>query len=152
MSAVRLAGAGLLILTVLTGCARSTEGSVAMTTEPGPPLTTEPSTTRAPGIPGLPEITIPGLPDIELPDITVPGLDPELPEVPAPANSTTMTCDEYNGLDAATKAAVIRAILGEQQSNVPPEIGSVMGTVADVVCQIEPNATVAEVLLGGPVP
>ena len=61
MRTVVAAGAGLIALGLLTGCGRSTDGTVAMTTEPGPPLSSEPATTGR-GTPGLPQI--PGLPEI----------------------------------------------------------------------------------------
>src|SRR5687768_2408781 len=110
---LRVTAAALVLIGLATGCSRTTEGSVAMTTEPGPPIsapTRTPSTDDPfPGMPGLPNI--PGLPQI--PGFPMPG-DNNVPEVPAPANSETMKCSEFTKLDEATQRAVIKAILEKQ--------------------------------------
>ena len=96
-----------IVLGLTTACQRTTEGTVAQTTEPGPPLPSAPTTTSGrPGIPGLPEI--PGIP---IPNIPLPTRNTNVPEVPAPPNATSMTCGEYNDLDEATRVAVVREIL-----------------------------------------
>ena len=93
-----------IVLGLTTACQRTTEGTVAQTTEPGPPLPSAPTTTSGrPGIPGLPEI--PGIP---IPNIPLPTRNTNVPEVPAPPNATSMTCGEYNDLDEATRVAVVR--------------------------------------------
>ncbi|MGW0160052.1 hypothetical protein ACWDUN_12100 [Mycobacterium sp. NPDC003323] len=147
MTAARITLTGLVALAVLTGCARSTDGSVAMTTEPGPPLTTE-TTTRPPVIPGLPEI--PGLPDITIPGFPTQGSD--VPDVPPPPDALTMTCADYNQLDEATQKAVVNAILEGEQSILGPDNIEIAKSLADAVCQFLTDSTVSEVLLGGPVP
>ena len=140
--------AGVVLLGVLTGCARSTDGSVAMTTEPGPPLTSEPTSTRPPIIPGLPEI--PGLPDITIPGLPTRGSD--IPDVPPPPDALTMTCSKYNTLDEATQKAVVNAVLEGDQSILGPDNVDIAKSLADAVCQFLTGSTVREVLLGGPVP
>ena len=144
---VRLAAAALILLGV-TACQQTTEGSVAMTTEPGPPLTSSPTTSpRSPSMPSLPGLpTIPGLPDIQIPGL--PNTD--VPEVPAPPNATTMACSEYNDLDDATKLAVIRAIIANQPNPPPPEAEVAALLMADAMCQFMPNAEVNEVVIGLP--
>jgi hypothetical protein len=136
---VRVAAAALILLGA-TACQRTTEGSVAMTTEPGPPLT---STTRTPSS------TVPGMPNIPIPDIRIPGLpNTDLPEVPAPPNATTMSCSEYNDLDEATKLAVIRAIIAGESNPSGPEAEMIAMLMADTMCQFMPEAEVNEVVIG----
>ncbi|MCV7430091.1 hypothetical protein [Mycolicibacterium bacteremicum] len=142
------AGTGLIALGLLTGCGRSTDGTVAMTTEPGPPLTSETTTSRKPVIPGLPEI--PGLPDITIPGFPTQGSD--TPDVPAPPDALTMTCADYNQLDEATQKAVVNAVLEGDQSILGPDNIEIAKSLADAVCQFLVDSTVREVLLGGPVP
>lgn len=140
---VRVAAAvALVLLGLTTGCERSTPGTVAMTTEPGPPLTS-PSRT--------PSTVVPGLPGIPIPDIPIPGLPgrSDLPEVPAPANALTMKCEEFNGLDEATQLAVVRALLAEEGNPLGPNGESVGHILAQAACQFLPESTVSEVLLGG---
>ena len=117
-----------------------------MTTQPGPPLTSTPPTT------GTFAPTIPGLPNIPLPDIPIPGFprQTDVPVVPAPANSKTMTCKEFTGLDEATRLAVIRAILADKNNPLGPNGESVGQVLAEAACQFLPSATVSEVLMGSP--
>jgi hypothetical protein len=143
---VRVTAAALILAGLATGCQRTTEGTVAMTTEPGPPLTSAP-TTRTPstGLPGLPNIPIPG--------IEIPGLpNTDLPEVPAPPNALTMTCSEYNDLDEATQLAVIRAILAQEGNPLGPEDEMVALLMANSMCQFLPDAVVSDMVLGGSPP
>jgi hypothetical protein len=136
---VRVTAAGLIAVGLATGCARTTTGTVAQTTEPGPPLTT--SRTPPTSLPGLP---IPSIPNFPLPNT-------DLPEVPAPPNALTMTCSEFNDLDDATKLAVIRAILAEKNNPLTDEDVMVALLLADTMCQFLPDAQVNAVLLtGGP--
>lgn len=131
-----------------TACQRSTEGVVAQTTEPGPPLTSEPTTSsRTPTIPGLPD-----LPGIPIPDIELPTRNTDVPEVPAPPNATTMACTEYNDLDEATRVAVVRAILAQENNPLGPNGEFVGQILADAACQFLPDAKVSEVLMGGSPP
>ena len=144
---VRVTAAALIFLGVTTACSRTTEGSVAMTTQPGPPLT-------SPARPTVPSTEIPGLPSIPgLPDIEIPGLpNTDLPEVPAPPNATTMACSEYNELDDATKLAVIRVILAAEENPPGPEAELAALFMADAMCQLLPDSEVNEVLIGMPPP
>jgi hypothetical protein len=134
--------AGLAIaLGVTTACQRTTEGAVAQTTQPGPPLTTEPS---APS--GLP--SIPGLPDITIPNLPLPTRGTDVPVVPPPPNATSMTCEEYNGLDEPTRVAVVRAILEQGSNPLGPNGETVGQLLADAACQFLPSAKVSDVLMG----
>jgi hypothetical protein len=147
---VRATAAALIVIGLATGCQRTTEGSVAMTTEPGPPINTAPTQTApsSPSIPGLPD-----LPNFPLPEIQIPGLpNTDLPEVPAPPNALTMTCSEYTGLDDATKLAVIRAILAQETNPLGPEDEMVALIMADSMCQFLPDAVVNDMVRGGSPP
>ncbi|KWX59436.1 hypothetical protein [Mycobacterium sp. NAZ190054] len=140
-TAATIVGVGLA-LALATGCQRTTEGAVAQTTEPGPPLTSAPTTTsRTPSIPGLPDIQIPNLP--------LPTRSTDVPDVPAPANALTMTCEEFSGLDEATRVAVVREILSQEGNPLGPDGEFVGQILADAACQFLPNAVVSDVLLGG---
>ena len=142
---VRVAAAALILAGLAAGCSRTTEGTVAMTTEPGPRTTSRPTSTALPSIPGLP--------DIELPDIDIPGIPglpgSDVPEVPAPPNAETMTCEEYAALDEATQLAVIRAILAADGS-VNQSAEMTASIMAGAMCQFMPGLTVSEVVSGSP--
>jgi hypothetical protein len=140
---VRATAAALILVGLTTACQRTTEGSVAMTTEPGPPVAT---TTRTPST------TIPGLPDFEIPGLPLPTRNTDVPVVPAPPNAMTMTCSEFNDLDEATRLAVIREILEQENNPLGPNGESVGQMLAEAACQFLPDATVNEVLLGSPPP
>jgi hypothetical protein len=151
---LRVTAAALVFVGLATGCSRSTEGTVAMTTEPGPPIsapTRTPSTTDPgfPGIPGLP--SIPGLPQI--PGFPMPG-NSNVPEVPAPANFDTMKCSEFTKLDEATQRAVIKAILEKEgpQQGQGAEAEMVAAIMASAMCSFLPSTVVKEVVLGGSPP
>jgi hypothetical protein len=151
---LRVTAAALIFVGVATGCSRTTEGTVAQTTQPGPPINSpsRPTATAEPfpGIPGLPNI--PGLPQI--PGIPLPG-NGNLPDVPAPANWETMKCSEYTKLDEATQRAVIKAILKEKggaQQGQGQEAELVATLLATTMCGFLPSAVVKEVVLGGSPP
>ncbi|MCV7303350.1 hypothetical protein H7J93_27385 [Mycobacterium barrassiae] len=140
---VRVGAAALIVIGLATGCQRTTEGNVAMTTEPGPDLTSPPTATAQP--------TIPGLPGFEIPDIPgLPGFGgDDVPDVPAPPNAQTMTCEEYTDLDEATQKAVIRAILGKEGvTDQTAELTAIL--MAGAMCQFMPDMTVSEVVSGSP--
>lgn len=61
-----------------------------------------------------------------------------------------MTCHEYNALDDATRLAVLRAILADQNSMFPKGQEDMVKTVADAMCQFLPDSTVSELLAGSP--
>ena len=138
-----MAGAVLILAATTAGCERTTPGTVAMTTQPGPPIT---STTRAP------TTTVPGLPGIPMPSIPIPGFpgNTNVPVVPAPPNALTMKCSEFNKLDEATRLAVIRAILAQENNPLGPNGESVGQMLVEAACQFLPQATVSEVLMGTP--
>jgi len=94
------------------------------------------------------------LPNIPIPDIPIPGFprNTDLPTVPAPPNALTMTCKEFNDLDEATRLAVIRAILAEENNPLGPNGEGVGQMLAEAACQFLTSATVSEVLLGSPPP
>lgn len=152
MTRVRLTAATMVglaaVLGATTACQRTTEGTVAQTTEPGPPISSDdPTSPDDPGIPGLP-----GLPDIEIPNLPLPTRNTDVPEVPAPANALDMTCEEYNELDEATRVAVVREILAQEGNPLGPDGEFVGQILADAACQFLPTATVSEVLMGGSPP
>jgi hypothetical protein len=141
-ASVATAAAAVLLAGLTAGCERTTPGTVAMTTQPGPPIT---STTRTP-------TTVPGLPGIPIPDIPIPGFPrkTDVPVVPAPPDALTMTCGEFNKLDEATRLAVIRAILAQDNNPLGPNGESIGQIIAEAGCQLLPQATVSEVLMGTP--
>lgn len=141
---VRTGAAALILMALATGCQQTTEGRVAMTTEPGPELTSEPTATAQPTIPGLPGFEIPEFPGL-------PGLPggSDVPDVPPPPNAQTMTCDEFADLDEATQKAVVRAILTEDgQTDETAEMTALL--LAGAMCQFMPDLTVSEVVSGSP--
>ncbi|MBB2993767.1 hypothetical protein FHR72_005278 [Mycolicibacterium iranicum] len=133
---------GLAAVLGTAACTQTTEGVVAQTTEPGPPLTSERTPTTSPGIPGLP--------DIEIPNLPLPTRNTDVPEVPAPPNALSMSCEEYNSLDEATRVAVVREILSQEGNPLGPDGEFVGQILADAACQFLPSATVSEVLMGQP--
>ncbi|MDT5019350.1 MAG: hypothetical protein QOD39_5510 [Mycobacterium sp.] len=135
---LRVAAAAVILLGVTTACGRTTEGTVAMTTQPGPPIT---STTRTP------PSTLPGFPNI--PGLPLPTRDTDVPVVPAPPDALTMKCTEFNDLDEATRLAVIREILKQENNPLGPNGESIGQMLVEAACQFLPEATVNEVLLGG---
>lgn len=140
---VRMTAAALILVGVTAACQRTTEGSVAMTTEPGPPITS-PSRPTSTAIPGLPNLPIP------IPSLPLPTRGTDVPVVPAPPNAMTMTCAEFNGLDAATRLAVIREILEQKGNPLGPHGESIGQMLVEAACQFLPDATVNEILAGPP--
>jgi hypothetical protein len=146
---LRMTAAALILLGVTTACGRTTEGTVAMTTEPGPPINspTRAPSTALPRIPGMPNIPIPGLP---IPSLPIPGRSTDVPVVPPPPNALTMKCQEFSGLDEATRLAVIREILKQDNNPLGPNGESIGQMLVEAACQFLPDATVSEVLTGSP--
>jgi hypothetical protein len=148
---LRVTAAALIFVGLATGCSRTTEGAVAMTTEPGPPISapTQTPSTDEPGFPGIPGLpNIPGLPQI--PGLPLPG-NSNVPDVPAPAGWDTMKCSDYTKLDEAQQKAVIKAIL-KDSGNTTPESEMVAALMATTMCGFLPSAVVKEVVLGGSPP
>ncbi|MCH9733760.1 MAG: hypothetical protein K0U78_04300 [Actinomycetia bacterium] len=141
VTAATVAALGLAV-GLATACQRTTEGLVAQTTEPGPPLTSSPT-------PGNRTPTIPGLPDITLPNIPLPTRNTSIPEVPAPENSLIMRCAEFSDLDEATRLAVVREILAQENNPLGPDGEFVGQILAEAACQFLPSARVSDVLMGG---
>lgn len=123
---LRVAAAALACLGLATACVRTTEGTVAMTTEPGPPLEQRETTAR-------------------------PTTSPT-PGVPAPANAMRMTCDEFTDLDVETRLAVVREILATGESMFGPLGAEFAASMANTICQFMPDTSVYEVLIGSPPP
>jgi hypothetical protein len=144
VASVAMAGAALFLAGLTAGCERTTPGTVAMTTQPGPPINSPGTRTPQSGVPGLPGIPIPSIP--------IPGFprNTDVPEVPPPPDALTMTCSDFNKLDEATRLAVIRAILAQENNPLGPNGESVGQMLAEAACQFLPQATVSEVLMGTP--
>jgi hypothetical protein len=140
---LRVTAAALILLGVITACGRTTEGTVAMTTEPGPPINS-PTRTTSPSIPGMPNF--PGIP---IPSLPIPGRSSDVPEVPPPPNALTMKCSEFSELDEANRLAVVREILKQENNPLGPDGESIGQMLVEAACQFLPDATVNEVLLGG---
>jgi len=132
---VRAAAAALILVGVLAGCSRTTTGEVAMTTERG--LTTSARTTPQ---------TTPRIPSTRTPST------PRTPNPNAPANSLTMSCEEYNDLDEDTQRAVVDEIISQEDSVFDPQVAEVAKTLADAMCQFLPTSKVSDVLFGGSFP
>ena len=99
-----IAAAVLILVGVLVGCSRTTTGTVAMTTEPGASTTSRtPTSTSRPSDATLLHHHVAAYPDPH-----------------APADSLTMTCEQYNDLDAATQQAVIDEIVSQEGSVFGP--------------------------------
>ncbi|KAA0097731.1 hypothetical protein CIW49_18025 [Mycolicibacterium sp. P1-18] len=123
-----LVAAALVVAAAVAGCDRTTEGTVAMTTEAGPPLRS--STSRP--TPSSPRTTLPRT------------SSPALP----PGDALSLTCKDYVGLDEASRTAVVQEILKDQTSVLSPGDADIAKTLADAVCTFLPDSTVAEILLG----
>lgn len=85
-------------------------------------------------------------PDSTAPDSTEPesSTDAPISDVPAPPNSTTMTCSEFVTLDRSTQAAVLRA-------NGATADNTRLGVVIDIyttVCPGYPDALIADLVAG----
>ncbi|RPA59974.1 hypothetical protein EF294_12135 [Gordonia oryzae] len=85
-------------------------------------------------------------PDATEPDATQPDSSTEAPisDVPAPPNSTTMTCRQFVTLDRSTQAAVLRA-------NGATADDTRLGVVIDIytaVCPGYPDALIADLVAG----
>jgi hypothetical protein len=61
-----------------------------------------------------------------------------------------MTCSEFNDLDEATRLAVIREILAQEDNPLGPNGESVGQLLVEAACQFLPDSTVSEVLMGTP--
>jgi hypothetical protein len=122
----------------LAGCVKTTEGSVAMTTEPGSATSTSTSspsrTTSRPTTQSSPTRTT------------------STSEVPAPPGAMTMKCSEFTKLDQPTRLAVVKEILSEENSAFGPLGDDFAETMANTMCDFMPEMTVREILTGSPPP
>ena len=116
--AVAVAVAVVVVCLSLAACEKKTQGSVAMTTEPGGPITTSTTTSG----------------------------------VPAPANATTMKCDEFTQLGKPQRLAVVKQILQNNKSVFGPLGDDFAESMASSMCQFMTDETVYEVLTGSPPP
>ena len=74
------------------------------------------------------------------------------PSAEPPGDVLSMTCEQYNDLDAAGKNAAIKAILEQEGSVLGPENVDIAKGLTDAACQFLPEVTVSEILLGTPPP
>ncbi len=143
---VRVAAAALIVLGVTTACQQTTEGTVAMTTEPGPPI---PSATGTPGRAGYAgNARTAGPAGDSDPEPAVAGQH-RCPRGPGTAQCADHDVQEFSDLDEATRLAVIREILKQDDNPLGPDGESVGQMLVEAACQFLPDATVNEVLLGG---
>lgn len=119
------------VVGALAACDRTTPGTVAMTTEPG--YTTQ---SRSPSRPSTTPRT-PRTPSPRTPSDTPPSGD-----------ALDVTCQQYIGLDEASRTALIEEILSDESSVLPPDEAGIGKTLADAVCTFLPTSTVSEILLG----
>jgi hypothetical protein len=129
---VRTAAVALITVGVFAGCSKTTTGTVAMTTEPGPTTMRSSKPTPTPDSPT--------------------SSAPSTPGAPAPDDAMTMTCKEYSDLDKDTQQAVIDEIIGQEGSMIGPENAELAKTLADATCGFLPDAVLSEILFGGPPP
>lgn len=125
---VLVAAVTVTVAGALTSCDRTTPGTVATTTEPG--YTTQ---SRSPSRP----TTSPRTPSQRTPSDTPPSGD-----------ALDVTCQQYIGLDGASRTALIEEILGEETSVLQPDDADIAKTLADAVCTFLPTSRVSEILLG----
>lgn len=123
------AAAVFVVAAALAGCDRTTEGTVAMTTEAGPPLR---SSTSARPAPSSPRTSTPRTSS----------------NTPPPGDPLAVTCQEYVDLDEANRTAVIDEILKDETAVLSPGDSEIAKTLADAVCTFLPDSTVAQILLG----
>jgi hypothetical protein len=128
---VLVAAATFLVAGVLTGCDRTTPGTVAMTTEPGGSLRTTTSSPRT-----------------STPRTSTPRTPRTSSDAPPPGDALEVTCQEYVDLDEADQTALIEAILSDESSVLAPKDSEIAKTLADAVCTFLPASKVSEILLG----
>ena len=139
--AVAVAVAVVVVCLSLAACEKKTQGSVAMTTEPGGPITTSTPTTTTKTLRPTPNATTP----TTTTSTTTSG-------VPAPANATTMKCDEFTQLGKPQRLAVVKQILQNNKSVFGPLGDDFAESMASSMCQFMTDETVYEVLTGSPPP
>lgn len=133
---VLLAALTFVVAGTITGCDRTTPGTVAMTTEAGPATRSSTSSRPTPSSPrtSSPRTSTPRTPS----------------DAPPPGDALTVTCEQYLDLDQASRLAVIEEVLSNEASVFSPEDTEIATTLADAMCTFLPESTVAEILLGGP--
>lgn len=126
---VLVAAATFVVAGTISGCDRTTPGTVAMTTEAGPSTRTSTSSR----------------PTTSSPRTSAPRTSSD---APPPGDPLGITCAEYVDLDDASKTAVIEEILNSETSVLGPGDAEIAKTLADAVCTFLPDSTVSEILLG----
>jgi hypothetical protein len=124
---VLVAAATFVVAGAISGCDRTTTGTVAMTTQPGP--STRTSTSR---------------PSTSSPRTSTPRTPSQAP----PGDAASVTCADYVDLDDDAKTALIEEILTDETSVLGPDDAEIAKTLADAVCTFLPDSTVSEILLG----
>ena len=89
------------------------------------------------GRPERPPTSDPGFP---IPGLPLPTRNTDIPEVPAPPNALRWSASEYNDLDEATRLAVVREILAQEDNPLGPDGEFVGQMLADAACQFLPSA------------
>jgi hypothetical protein len=126
---VLLAAATFVVAGALSGCDRTTTGTVAMTTEPGYSSRTS-----------TPSRATPSSPRTSTPRTS--------PRTPPSGDALDVTCSEYVGLDEASQTALIEEILNDETSVLGPGDAEIAKTLADAVCTFLPTSRVSDILLG----
>jgi hypothetical protein len=126
---VLVAAAAFVVAGTLAGCARTTPGTVAMTTEAG-------QSTR---------ISTSSRPTTSAPRSSTPRTSSD---APPPGDALSLTCADYVQLDEADQTAAIEEILTDEKSVLSPGDAEIAKTLADAVCTFLPDSTVSEILLG----
>ena len=117
----------------MSGCDRTTPGTVAMTTEPGGSTrSSTPSTSSRP--------------TTSSPRTSTPRTSSEAP--PAPGDAAAVTCRDYENLDPASQTALIEEILSGRSSVLGPGDAEIAKSLADAVCTFLPTTKVSDILLG----
>jgi hypothetical protein len=146
------AAAALSVCLGLAACEKTTEGSVAMTTEPGGPITTTTTTTPKTT---TPQTTTPQTRTTTTPTTsttTTTTTSTTTSAVPAPAGATTMKCSEFTQLAKPQRQAVVKQILQNNNSMFGPAGADFAEMMATTMCQFTTEETVYEVLTGSPPP
>ena len=122
-----LAVAALFVVAgVVTGCERTTPGTVAMTTEPGASLSTSSPRTTSPRT-RSPRTSTDATP---------------------PSAAASTTCTDYVAMDPADQAALVEQILAEDDSVFAPQDSDLAKTLVDAMCLLLPNSVVGGILTG----
>lgn len=131
---VLVAAATFIVAGVITGCDRTTPGTVAMTTEPGGSTRTSTSTRPTTSSPRT-----------SSPRTSTPRTSSD---APPSGDALDVTCKEYADLDEASQTALVEEILNDRNSVLGPGDAEIAKSLADAVCTFLPTSKVSEILLG----